>query len=56
MTTMNLLIFKFHSPSLSHLKSRFSLVDRIKSNVMDRCNYLVPNTNWMVDMALTGGQ
>ena len=23
---------------------------------MDRCNYLVPNTNWMVEMPLTGGQ
>ena len=23
---------------------------------MDRCNYLVPNTNWMVEMSLTGGQ
>ena len=23
---------------------------------MDRCNYLVPNTNWMVEMPLTRGQ
>ena len=23
---------------------------------MARCNYLVPNTNWMVEMPLTGGQ
>ena len=56
MSTMNLLIFKFHSASLSHLKSRFALVDRVKSNNMDRCNYLVPNTNWMVEMPLNGGQ
>ena len=56
MLSMILIIFKFHSPSLSHYKSRFALVDRIKSNNMDRCNYLVPNTNWMVEMPLTGGQ
>ena len=24
--------------------------------IMDRCNYLVPNTNWMVEMPLTGGK
>ena len=30
-------------------------MDRVKSN-MDRCNYHVPNTNWMVEMPLTGGQ
>ena len=56
MLSMILFKFKFHSPSLSHYKSRFALVDRIKSNIMDRCNYLVPNTNWMVEMPLTGGQ
>ena len=55
MLSMILIIFKFHSPSLSHYKFQFALVDRIKSN-MDRCNYLVPNTNWMVEMPLTGGQ
>ena len=26
------------------------------SNNMERFNYLVPNTNWMVEMPLTGGQ
>ena len=52
---MILLISKFHSPSLSHLQFQFAQVDRVKSN-MDRCNYLVPNTNWMVEMPINGGQ
>ena len=56
MLSMILFKFKFHSPSLSHLKFQFALVDRIKSKNMDRCNYLVPNTNWMVEMPLSGGQ
>ena len=56
MSTLILLIFKFHSPSHSHYKIQLALVDRVKSNVMDRCNYPVPNTNWMVEMPLTGGQ
>ena len=56
MSTMILQILKFHSSSLSHLENQFALVDRIKSNNMDRCNYLIPNTNWMVEMPLTGGQ
>ena len=39
---------------LSHISSLvFALVGRFKSNIVDRCNYLVPNTNWMVEMPLT---
>ena len=56
MPSMILIIFKFDSPSLSHLKFQLALVDRIISSNMDRCNYPVPNTNWMVEMPLTGGQ
>ena len=60
MLSMILIIFKFHSPSLSHYKFQFALVDRTSLEhfacIMDRCNYLVPNTNWMVEMPLTGGQ
>ena len=56
MLSMILFKFKFHSPSLSHYKIQLALVDRIISSNMDRCNYLVPNTNWMVEMPLTGGQ
>ena len=56
MLSMILFKFKFHSPSLSHYKFQLALVDRIISSKMDRCNYLVPNTNWMVEMPLTGGQ
>ena len=56
MLSMILFKFKFHSPSLSHYKFQFALVDRVKSSNMDRCNYLVPNTNWMVRMALNGGK
>ena len=53
---MILFKFKFHSASLSHLKNQFALVDRDKSNIIDCCNYIVPNTNWMVEMPLIGGQ
>ena len=54
---MILIIYKFHSPSLSHI-SRINLLWWIKhlAYIMDRCNYLVPNTNWMVEMPLSGGQ
>ena len=48
-------MFNFHSPSLSHYKFQLALVDRVISINMDRCNYLVPNNNWMVEMPLIGG-
>ena len=49
-------MFKLHSASLSHLNKQFALVDRAKSNMMDLCNYPVPNINWMVVMPLNAGQ
>ena len=30
----------------------FALVERVKSNIMDRCNYSVPHTSWMVEMPI----
>ena len=56
MLSMILFKFKFHSASFSHLKFQLALLDRIISSNMDRCNYPVPNTNWMVEMPFTGGQ
>ena len=53
---MILIILKFHSPSLSLLKINLLWWIQHLSNNMDRCNYLVPNTNWMVEMPLIGGQ
>ena len=56
MSTMILIIFKFHSQSLSLLKTNLLWWIEHLSSIMDRCHYLVPNTNWMVEMPLTGGQ
>ena len=34
----------------------FALVERVKSYIMDRCNYSVPHTSWMVEMPINGRQ
>ena len=36
--------------------SRSNLLWWIHSNLIDRCNYLVPHTSWVVEMPSNGGQ
>ena len=46
----------FPSASLSHLKVEIALVDRLITTSMERSNYLVPHTSWVVEMPINCSQ
>ena len=48
-------LLKFDSSLLSDLSFLWWICSYF-SNTMDRCNYLVPGTNWMVEMPMSSGQ